>query len=168
MVSGYVGNVRIKVIFLDIDGGLDHYKATYIDNRCLNLVKYIVHRTGAKLVLSSSWKEVVLYPQCCNEIDREFINHLLVHSGLPFIGTTPDIDEERRELEILQWLNNTHHEVESFVILDDLTFGFLEVFPNQFVQTSGFLKNGLTFRQARKAIKILNNSKKPFSNFKIK
>ena len=80
------------------------------------------------------------------------------HSGLPFVGITPDIDWAHRELEIQKWLETAVEPIESFVILDDLEFDFPRMFPKNFVQTSGFLKRGLTWSQAVKTIKILNCS----------
>lgn len=146
----------MKVIFLDIDGVLNFYKSKRLDARCLYLLKYIIRRTGASLVLSSSWKVSVLYPQCCAAQDNRFVDCLMNHSGLKFTGVTPDISESHREIEIQQWMRTASDKIESFVIIDDLEFGFRQIFPNNFVQTSGFLKRGLTLRQALRAIKILN------------
>ncbi len=147
----------MKIIFLDIDGVLNFYKSKKIDTRCLFYLKRIVKKTNAYIVLSSSWKESVLYPQCCSEFDNQVLDDLMNRSGLPFIGVTPDIDPRRREVEIQEWLKTAPEPVESFVIIDDLKFGFPVTFHDNFVQTSGFLKWGLTYRQASKAIKILNH-----------
>ena len=148
----------MRVIFLDIDGVLNFDTSPRIDRRRLFLVKYIVRRTGAVLVLSSSWRDAVLYPQCLEPADAAFVDHLMYHSGLPFVGVTPDIDWAHRELEIQKWLEMADESIEAFVIIDDLEFDFPRVFPKNFVQTSGFLKRGLTWSQAVKAIKILNHS----------
>ena len=117
-----------------------------------------MRRTSVALVLSSSWRDAALYPQCLEPEDVAFVNHLMYHSGLPFVGATPDIDWAHRELEIQKWLEMADESIEAFVIIDDLEFDFPRVFPKNFVQTSGFLKRGLTWGQAVKAIKILNHS----------
>jgi len=119
-------------------------------------LKYIVCRTNALLVLSSSWKESVLYPQLCSADDNRLTDRFMNCSGLKFVGVAPDLDEQHREIEIQQWLQTTPNTVDAFVILDDQKYGFSKAFPHNFVQTSGVLKRGLTLRQARKAIEILN------------
>ena len=149
----------MKAVFLDIDGVLNFAASPRVDRRCLFWEKHIVRRTGAVLVLSSSWRETILYPTCCDTADIEWVDQLMNHSGLPFIGITPDIDEVHRELEIQKWLDAASEPIESFVILDDLEFEFPKLFPQNFIQTSGFLKRGLTWRQAVNAIKILNQNR---------
>ena len=47
-------------------------------------------------------------------------------------------------------------EIESFVIIDDLDFDFLEKFPGKFVKTAGFWGKGFTETHANRCIEILN------------
>lgn len=123
---------NMKVIFLDYDGVLNiidpprHIsKHKGIDGvlvmaeeelvRRLNL---IVDRTGAELVLSSSWRHLKEWEKCMRL------------SGIfkKFIGTTPrHVDHKKfgvghdslvRGHNIQEWLDE-HPEVEDYVILDD-------------------------------------------------
>ena len=145
----------MKVIFLDIDGVLNYHNSAWIDERCLGLVRRIAFETGALAVLSSDWRESILYPERCSEFDNRRVNHLIQDSGLVFAGVTPDLHTDQRELEVAAWLKTAPEPVESFVILDDLDFGFPQMFPDHFVKTSGFSKSGLTGPQAAKVIQIL-------------
>lgn len=146
----------MKVFFLDIDGVLNYHNSPWIDDRCLGLVHRIALETGALAVLSSDWRESVLYPERCNAFDNRRVNHLMYESGLTFAGVTPDLHADRRELEVAAWLKTPPESVESFVILDDLDFGFPQMFPDHFVKTSGFFKSRLTEPQAARAIQILS------------
>ncbi len=150
----------MKVLFLDIDGVLNteryiktcgHY-GVVIDPELMKNVKRIVDITGAKIVLTTSWREFWEENKSSvhengKEIDRIFARHdLEVYSKtptLPFIG---------REAEIRDWLNN-HPEVTTFAAVDDMFLSayFLE---GHFVKTSNYI--GLTDEYADKVIGILS------------
>lgn len=113
----------MKVIFLDIDGVLnsdEYFDKTsglnitgvegQVDINKIKLLQTAVRDTGAKVVLSSSWRNT--------RMGQELRNLLLIY-GL-FTDTTPHMNNERGE-EIKEWLNQ-HNEVEDFVILDDEVF----------------------------------------------
>lgn len=147
----------MRIVFLDIDGVLNFKGTSVLHTPCLNEVKRIAQETGAKFVLSSSWKEVLL-SDCANEFDKRIVHTLMHESGLDFLGVTPmdPGDLDRRELEIKQWLDSFDGVVDSFVILDDLCYDFDEMFPGKFVKTAGYFGNGLTKEHADNAIRILN------------
>ena len=91
----------MKVIFLDIDGVLNcdrtpnPRKFPYVvDRKLLARFKRIVKRTGAKVVLSSTWR-----------YDPAGLFSAKYH-GIPFIGVTPDMPHRPRRDEILAWLKN--------------------------------------------------------------
>jgi hypothetical protein len=65
-----------------------------------------LERTGAKAVLSSTWR-----------YDPAGL-FSAKYWGIPFIGTTPDLPKKPRCTEILAWLKN-HPKVTRFVIIDD-------------------------------------------------
>ena len=128
----------MKVIFLDIDGVLNSemYEASrtenstdgYIDMSRLKLLADIINATDAKIVLSSSWRlDWDKSSELCGE-DGEYINHCLAKYGLAVMDKTPFISffTERR-MEILTWLSNHRSDVESFVVLDDITGGWDEL-----------------------------------------
>lgn len=111
-----------RVIFLDVDGVLnslqyfDKCRASGvdenddIDNECMMILKTIVDRSGADIVLSSTWRRI---PQL-----RDRLVERLARYGLSIIGDTPTIYGKERGDEIKQWLDG-HSEYESFIILDD-------------------------------------------------
>lgn len=110
-----------RVIFLDVDGVLNSLqyfkkcrssgvKSDDIDNECVMILKTIVDRSGADIVLSSTWRRI---PQL-----RDQLVERLAMYGLSIIGDTPIIFDKERGDEIKQWLDG-HPEYESFIILDD-------------------------------------------------
>ena len=158
----------MKVIFLDIDGVLNSRiydrkrnwnENTDIDETRLPVLKSIVDRTEAVIVLSSTWRtHWDKDPALCGE-DGEYINKTLAKYGLEIYSKTPDygLCGERKD-EITGWLTSAKEEIESFVILDDYAFGWDELFDN-FVKTNPNFGLGLEEEHAGKAIKILNRKK---------
>jgi len=117
----------MKVIFLDIDGVLnkqsDYEVYTTSDFR-LNLkllenLLQVVEETGAKLVLSSTWRLLRDGPKFLNE------------RGLDFIGSTDNLGKCRGD-EIHRWLDS--HTVDRYVIVDDSSDMLNDQLEN-FVQT---------------------------------
>lgn len=155
----------MKVIFLDIDGVLNHqkhyewllttdeptplqrtYPYTEFNPKSCQLLNEIIKETGAEIVVSSSWR-----------LDGENrLNILFKHFGLPKIyGITPVFNNRVRGDEIKQWLSE-HPNVDKYVILDDDT----DMLPEQisfFVKTNP-CGSGLNEECKEKAIEILNNS----------
>ena len=170
-----------KIIFLDIDGVLNSTNSLY-ENESLEDVlvlrlKKIVDATGAKLILSSSWRELwtavkklmdkldkydmYLSGMTDNGVELSFIKekglkptkkyleyHGYSYEKDSYIDVTHD-----RGAEIYKWLND-HPETNSFVILDDETFDIITYFPNNFIKTN--FKTGLTDEDVKKAIELLN------------
>lgn len=114
---------KSKVTFLDIDGVLnsdEYFNKTRdlkiqgieseVDVEKIKLLKKAIDETGAKVVLSSSWR----YTR-----NALYLKELLSHYGI-YTDSTPFIQNERG-LEIRQWLFD-NPEVEEFVILDDEIF----------------------------------------------
>lgn len=114
----------MKIIFLDIDGVLnsdDFFEGTAnsdlqgiereIDVEKIKLLKKAIDETGAKIVLSSSWR----YMKKVQDLKE-----LLSQYGISITGSTSFI-EGKRGLEINQWLIE-HPDVVDFVILDDEIF----------------------------------------------
>jgi hypothetical protein len=134
----------VKIIFLDIDGVLnkvdtpgvpytepDELLLIPIDATCMARLNRLVVETGAKIVISSSWRKFTRW---------EDLWPALATYGLvaEIVGETPDLindpvwlDRHRtrdgapfmyemleRGMEIWEWLKD-HPEVTEFVILDD-------------------------------------------------
>lgn len=169
----------MKVIFLDIDGVLntesyitavwdvvermdkisnsknnimeylhDQYGSLF-DPMAIRFLKHICDQTGAKIVISSTWRHSGLGE----------MQDMWKHRNLPseVIGITPDHSRKtgstlQRGKEIAEWLSE-HTDVESYVIIDDDADMESEQFRN-FVNTDP--QYGLTKSDAKKAIEILS------------
>ncbi|GIM62127.1 HAD domain-containing protein [Capnocytophaga canis] len=166
-----------KIIFLDFDGVLnsgDNSRAlsrlsfddpaitnTFIagfefDERCVRWLTYIINSTGAKIVVSSSWRL---------NYTLEEMRAIWKHFNLPgeLIGYTPFIDNEFAEIfdgaeikpvergkEIEMWLNR--NKTDKYCIIDD----DFDMLPNQiFVQTDP--EFGLTYETAKLVVEYLTD-----------
>ena len=103
----------MKAIFIDIDGVLnckntpDPRKLPYvIDHNLLERFQRLVDRTGAQVILSSTWR----YDPAGLFSAR--------HWGIPFADITPDLPDQPRRDEILAWLGK-RPDVDRFVVIDD-------------------------------------------------
>lgn len=103
----------MKVIFLDIDGVLNcdatpnPRKFPYIvDKKLLAAFRGLVTKTGAKVVLTSSWRvdPIGLYAAR--------------YWKVPFHDICPDFPHRPRREEILHWLRR-HPAVDRFAVIDD-------------------------------------------------
>lgn len=146
----------MKVLFLDIDGvinsertrtafngfprGFEPEQMAKFDHVALELVRKLCRVTGAKVVLSTSWR--ICFPL------RKFIDAF----DLPIIGETPDLGEEHgRGEEIALWLKRNPG-VERYAIVDDIAM-MLEEQQEFFVLTND--QDGLTFNNYLMLVNIL-------------
>lgn len=117
----------MKVIFLDVDGVMISEESFLLtmalggrvvifSRKAMKALKLLVKRTGAVVVLTSSWRPMPAYgptrsyQQLCSSLQR---------NETPLYGLTPwleDQDHDRSD-EILAWL--AEHPAERFVIIDD-------------------------------------------------
>jgi hypothetical protein len=111
----------MKVIFLDIDGVLNCKKTPnprklpyIVDPVLLARFTRLVESTGAKVVLSSTWR-----------YDPAGL-FSAKHWGIPFIDITPDMPHVPRCKEILGWLEK-HPDVSRFAVIDDEDDGLDEL-----------------------------------------
>lgn len=144
----------IKIIFLDFDGVLNggEYLGTIsdwlnfdaIDKDKIQLVNHIIKETGAKVVISSSWR-------LGWELDEIISN--LEQRGFKgeIIGSTPSL-ASRRGHEIQAWIDSFGKEIKSFVILDDDSD--MEHLHKFLIQTNP--DSGINDRDAEDAIYFLN------------
>lgn len=177
----------MKVIFLDIDGVLnsvdymnvlhmlrhgvddktvetrDEYGQLF-DPKCVKFLDYIIKMTGAKIVISSTWRysglktlqemwqmrdlpgEVIDITCRSHEVEGELIDrHQWRGQGVC------------RGHEIQQWLNE--HNVDTYVILDDDS----DMLPEQhLVKCNG--RYGIDYHVAKAAINYLNFEQDADSN----
>lgn len=158
-----------KIIFLDIDGvlnSMDYFEQTKdckgyteINPEKVKLLKEIVDRTGAEIVLSSTWRDL---GKRKNEPEHPMYTYLtdtLKEYGMEIVDHTPYIKLDRPK-EIKAWLDNQKDKDIQFVSLDD-------DFPIQkydevgigihLVRTCFYEKDGgLRSEHVEKAVRILN------------
>lgn len=165
----------MKILFLDIDGVLNsmdnEYSRLYLwklgleksrdeygdlfDERCVRWLKYIIDKTGCKIVISSTWRKSGLlamqdmwkYRKLPGEVID--ITPLTVDSKL-FTKYYSEIAD--RGYEIQQWLEENDEYI--YCIVDD-EYDMLE--HQNFVQTNK--KFGLDYQSAKDIIRILNTTK---------
>jgi hypothetical protein len=177
VVSWFVSKA-MKVIFLDIDGVLnpthymnalykmwkasfkeikshDEYGQLFFHQNC-EALKKIVDETGAKIVISSTWRMA----------GESQMKELWKHRNLAgeIIGITPTekqvvesgeaqyYDMVCRGMEIAHWIKTNNFQGK-YVIIDDIT-DMLKEQQDFFVLTNSYY--GLTLKDAQRAIKILN------------
>lgn len=152
----------MKIIFTDVDGVLNEdttpsrtkTRMIFVDEEKLLRLKRIVDETGAKIVLSSTWR----YDRNDPKYNGDFLElrEAFHNVGLDFFDFTPvDAIGIRRGMEIKAWLGLHRGEVEQFIILDDELFDFEErgLLP-RLVKTE-FGDGGLTEELAQEAIDLL-------------
>lgn len=117
-------------------------KLLEIDNHKLSLLKYIIHCTGAKIVVTSSWKNFRRY---------SLIEEFLINAGLPIIGATKDMGSRGKEIKTYITENN----IREYIIIDDEVFpDFSEEQKYNLIWTN-FYEEGLTEENVNEAIRIL-------------
>lgn len=163
----------MKVIFLDIDGVLNHeafYKERYenrngetgwehpyseIDPNAVSNLNNLCDETGAKIVISSTWRKSGL----------EYCKDVLEKMGFTgdVIDITPSHESRFRGLEILDWVKSNeeligdrYYNFTEYVILDDDS-DMLYWQRNNFLLIDRFV--GLTMGDVFRAKRILNNGK---------
>lgn len=163
----------MKIIFLDIDGVLNH-QAYYesdrwdknggrdsdIDPKCVEYLNMIISDTGAKVVISSTWRIGRTVEQLQEALNKKGFKGEIV-------GFTPrlafkDIASIPRGVEIDLWLKENcklfekcirYWEYKEYVILDDDS-DMLLCQKDNFINVDSFV--GMTLGTVFRAIKILN------------
>lgn len=163
----------MKVLFLDFDGVLnsnryyeqhknDSETGVVIDPVRLGYLRQIVEATGAKIVLSTSWREHWQPDEAsCGAAGRE-INRIFGEQGLSVydktegrqMGEKPYDARVERGGEITRWLE-AHPQVTDYVVIDDMAFED-GLFEGHNVRTAGY-RGGLTEDDVREAIRLLNH-----------
>ncbi len=154
----------MKVLFLDIDGVLnskeydaerDFDNRQNIDKTRLVLVKELVDKTHAKIVLSSSWRiHWDKDERKCDETGIE-LNEIFGEYGLKIFDKTPTLNRFDRADEIQAWLSAYGDRVESFVIIDDEVAWKMSDLRDHLVRTDYMIGRGLEIQHIQKAIEIL-------------
>lgn len=121
--------MSIKVIFLDVDGVLNCRASKSrcgpylgIDNDKVKRLRRIVEATGAKIVLTSTWR---MGWQRVHKDDQDalanYLDRKLKRENLYILDRTYDQGMNRGE-GIMKWIEA--HNVDSFIMLDDERFDY--------------------------------------------
>ena len=148
----------MKVIFLDIDGCLnteewrnstEDYFDKPICEEHMSFLKFLCDATEARIVLSSSWREHWNEGEQQADPLGKYFNKIFAKYGLKIHSKTPELHGDRKA-EIESWIDNYKNQVEEFVIIDDVDYGF----DKHFVKTSD--QTGLDEEASEKAIEFLS------------
>lgn len=144
----------MKVIFLDFDGVITTLESRWnIDSEKCKLVKRICDETGAKIVISSSWRKSNLEYTMKQFSKESFLLYdyvIDVTKRLSISGSASITIP--RGVEILEYIES-HDSITNYVILDDDTDMLLWQ-RNHFVHTNTY--EGINEKNVEQAIKILN------------
>lgn len=162
----------MKVIFLDVDGVLNsdiwnenHQKeiraGILVDKYKVKLLKQIIVKTNAVVVLHSGWKFWFNNLKPIRK-ESEFLAEVFDKYGIEIYDVTPDFSTaEIRETkrfslvkakEILYWLRE-YKNIEEWLVIDDLDLHNEEVKKHQLMTNK---ETGLTRDDVEKIIRILN------------
>lgn len=156
----------MKIIFLDVDGVLN-CKSTKerfneyigVEQSKISLLKEIVEATGAKIVLSSTWRLNMLWYKQGISVKLDEYNYLvneLAKQGLTIFDITPSHKDSWRGREIQEWLDTTTEKIDGYVVIDDDTYDIAKEHRGHLLMTSW--KHGLKPNAVKIAIDILNKN----------
>lgn len=154
----------MKIVFLDIDGVLNSVQYDRlrtaeqgnIDETRLPLLRRLIDESNAVIVLSSSWrKHWDKNNSLCDSVGKEIVG-LFARYGISVYDKTPYLQSNDRAEEIRTWLSKNGN-VDAFVILDDIAFGWGTDLQDKLVKTDPRIGRGLESNHIRKAIEILKS-----------
>ena len=155
----------MKILFLDVDGVLNNNLTRtrtfdgwcFVDDYLVERLKQIIDATGAKIVLSSTWRDG--WNREDESKNEPFFNQLrdkLKEYGMEIWDALPMPMRPSRGIAIGEWFElHKDLDIESFVILDD--WYDMGIYRDYLVQTNGGI--GLTDEDVNEAIFFLNSVK---------
>ena len=163
----------MKLIFLDVDGVLNYGGCKSrapsgclgIEEEKVKLLRKIIDKTGAIVILTSTWKTEWFPTAFISELtkDGQYLEKELAKHNVFIRAKTEDPSWSQRGIGIIDFLNNWSEPVESFVIIDDESFDFNKVgIKNRHVKTS--FADGLLPDHVKQAVNILNQSNNKDNN----
>lgn len=165
----------MNIIFLDVDGVLNCFqyyenlpesrkcsKHTEINDYNVQMLAKIYHACNAKIVLSSTWRELDCDNPSCKSMYQYLVDSLAKY-GMDIIDKTPII-HLNRPLEIKTWLNERPNKNDiRFISLDDdftkndyVQYGIGECLVKTEFWSDTEETGGLQEWHVKKAIEILN------------
>ncbi len=149
----------MKIIFLDIDGVLNdtEYRNSHrgidkiLSPQKMVLLKRITEKTGAKIVLTSTWRAYLFKkPIFKNSEEKEYMIDTFKSFGVHLYDLTPWINAAEKNLEIKEWLDE-HNDIENYVILDDTIFDWDYEMEKHFIR----IRDGLDEKDVDKTLNSL-------------
>ena len=137
--------MKMKVIFLDIDGVLNTNSDREILNDKLKLLSELVSKTGADVVLSSSWRYGWNQPRLNQPGTRIYRLKQLLKDNDIVIKDTIGLDLTK-SIQIKNYLNTNM--ISNYIVLDDEPIDTANL-----VQTNA--EQGLTQSDCQKAYQLL-------------
>ena len=159
----------MKIIFLDIDYVVNCMSTKErapsgvvgVEQRLIAYIKEIVDATGAKIVLSSTWRKDWAF-NLLNGKDWDYLREEFAKQNLYFFDYTPIRSDSHRGREIKEWLESTDYNVRSYVIIDDEIFDIKDLHEGHMVQTS--FNDGINPYAVKMAIEILAKEDNPYGD----
>ena len=159
----------MKIIFLDIDYVVNCMSTKErapsgvigVEQRLIAYIKEIVDATGAKIVLSSTWRKDWAF-NLLNSKDWDYLREEFAKQNLYFFDYTPIRSDSHRGREIKEWLESTDYNVRSYVIIDDEMFDIKDLHEGHMVQTS--FNDGINPYAVKMAIEILAKEDNPYGD----
>lgn len=154
----------MKVLFLDVDGvlnyvGCDAYYGSvyFVVEEKLQMLTEIIDRTGAQIVLTSTWRygfaDQLLGQESFEADLYEALVNIMEEHGLEIYDCTGEA-QLTRGVEIALWLQAAEEEIEAFAILDDMESGQFGQYESFLIQTD--IEKGLNRYHVESAIQMLN------------
>jgi len=169
----------MKIIFLDVDGVLNIHSPSYysaygmvnnpMERHLLIRLQNIIKETDAYIVLSSSWN-LDSFKDKIKELNFKYQDRVLGSTQYFYEkGTVP---EERliiqqgtgdkfmnfRGDQIQYWIDNTKHNVEKYVVIEDEIFDVKDIIPKENIVEVN-MNDGLSHQNYLDCIKILKGEK---------
>lgn len=158
----------MKVIFLDIDGVLNseeflkNNENEMIDRNNVNILKSIINKTEAVIVMSSGWRLWFDDNMMPRDGESQCLYDVLSDADIKLYGKTPDFSTEEirakktfshvKAKEIIAWLSE-HEEANKYVVLDDLDLKNEEI-NSHLVRTNAQV--GITEEDAKLVIDMIS------------
>jgi hypothetical protein len=158
----------MKIIFLDIDGVLNsevflrENPNEAIDRNNVSILKKIIDKTGAVIVMSSAWRLWFDDNMMPKEGYSQYLYDTLCDFSIKLFGKTPDLSTEEiranktfshvKAKEIIAWLKENQG-IDNYVVIDDLDLRNDEI-NTHLVRINGHI--GITEEDAMSIIDMIN------------
>jgi len=151
----------MKIIFLDIDGVLNtsEYMGSIqgseeemkaIDPQAVKILNDLITDTGAKVVITSTWRRFVPFTEICYTLENKGLTNINSIIGMTryLLPRKMSMPSTPRGKEIQEWINGFGSEnITKFVIIDDDS-DMVHLMPNLIKINN---KVGLTVQNADRA-----------------